>query len=244
MLESKAREIFERLPATARVLDVGGGGSPFPRADYVLDLGSYESRARLGRLAIGCAERFTRETWIRRDVCAREPWPFEDKFFDYAVCSHLLEDVRDPVWVCSELSRVARAGYIETPSRILEQSRGVEHPLYAGFYHHRWLVEARDGHLVFRHKPHSLHVLREAIVADLGPAQRINPEYEFLTLEWEGTLPAAEVIEMDEQKVNEELCAFAREARRRPRLVVNVSLPWRHKFARTLYFWRLRRAAR
>lgn len=244
MLQTKALEIYRRLPSSARVVDVGGGGAPFPRADYVLDLGSYENRARLGRLDIGCPERFSRETWIRTDVCAREPWPFENKFFDYAICSHLLEDVRDPVWVCSELSRVARAGYIETPSRIVEQSRGVEHPVYAGFYHHRWLVETRDGRLLFRHKSHSIHVLREAIVVELGVAQRINPQYEFLTFEWEGTIQAEEVIETDEQRVNEELCAFARVARQLPHLVVELRMPLKRKLSRAFYFWRLRRAVR
>ena len=47
-------------------------------------------------------------------------WPFPDKTFDFVVCSHLLEDVRDPITVCRELCRVGKAGYIETPSRIRE----------------------------------------------------------------------------------------------------------------------------
>ncbi|MCX7590801.1 MAG: class I SAM-dependent methyltransferase, partial [Kiritimatiellae bacterium] len=240
MLEAKAREICDRLPASARVLDVGGGGSPFPRADYVLDLSPYEGRAALGRMNLGCPERFTPRTWIQRDVCDRTPWPFEDKFFDYAVCSHLLEDVRDPLWVCSELSRVACAGYVETPSRIVEQSRGVEHPLYAGFYHHRWLVEADGSCLLFRFKPHSLHFMGDAVVVNLGVSRRINPLYEMLTLEWQGSLHAKEVVETSEQAVNAELCAFARRARQLPNLVVDARLPLRRKLGLFIYFLRLK----
>ncbi len=41
--------------------------------------------------------------------------PFADGAFDYAVCSNLLEHVTDPVGVAAELTRVAKAGYIEVP---------------------------------------------------------------------------------------------------------------------------------
>ena len=60
------------------------------------------------------------------------------------ICSHTLEDLRDPLWVCAELVRVAKAGYVEVPSRAAEQSRGWEHPRIAGLSHHRWLIEI-DG---------------------------------------------------------------------------------------------------
>jgi len=37
MDRKNAIRIASSLPATAKVLDVGGGSAPFPRADYVLD---------------------------------------------------------------------------------------------------------------------------------------------------------------------------------------------------------------
>ena len=98
-----AKRLSETLPHGARVLDVGGGAQPFPRADWVIDALAHEERASLGRLEAG-QERFGSDTWVQWDLCAREPWPFEDNFFDFAVCSHLLEDVRDPIWVCAELN--------------------------------------------------------------------------------------------------------------------------------------------
>ena len=187
MDETKAASIIEALQSTDRVIDVGGGARPFPRADYVIDAVSYEERSKLGKMSVDPDERFSKATWTQLDVCDRKPWPFPDKEFDYAICSHLLEDVRDPIWVCSEICRIAKAGYVETPSRIVEQSKGVEHPCYAGFYHHRWLVSQENDCLCFRQKPHSLHCIREGIVANVGIARSINPKHATLAFEWKDT---------------------------------------------------------
>src|ERR671932_207319 len=99
------------IPDDALVLDVGGWITPFTRADWVIDVMPYATRGQIGRQGAG-SERFSAETWVQRDICDREPWPFEDKQFDFVLCGHTLEDVRDPIGVCSELVRVAKAGYI------------------------------------------------------------------------------------------------------------------------------------
>src|SRR5215210_428823 len=139
MLPEVAQRIEAELAAEAVVLDVGAWASPFARADWVIDLLPYESRGLYGGVAQP-DERFSAASWVQRDICDREPWPFADKQFDFAICSHTLEDVRDPVWVCSELQRVAKAGYIETPSRLEEQTYAVQGP-WVGWGHHHWLVE-------------------------------------------------------------------------------------------------------
>lgn len=155
MLESSLARIEERLLDTDRVLDIGGWAKPLLRADWVLDLMPYETRGEYGSLGSG-TERFRAERWVQRDICDREPFPFEDGEIDFAVCSHTLEDVRDPVWVCSEINRIARAGYIETPSRLEEQAWGVNGD-WVGWSHHRWLIQEVDGDLEFMAKPHMLH---------------------------------------------------------------------------------------
>jgi hypothetical protein len=174
-------ERINALPDDALVLDVGGWAKPLPRADWVIDLMPYATRGEYGREP-GDPERFTADTWIERDICDREPWPFADRRFDFAVCSHTLEDVRDPIWVCAELVRVARAGYIEVPSRAAEQT--VNRNGVAGWSHHRWLVAVGDRRIDFVHKPHALHA-QSAFQLSVGSARSLRPDERVQSLWWE-----------------------------------------------------------
>ncbi len=93
----------------ALVLDVGSGDKPSWRADVLLDryAGAEFSAQRSGR-------RHARVSRPLFDADAAD-MPFADGAFDYAICSNLLEHVTDPEGVARELTRVARAGYIEVP---------------------------------------------------------------------------------------------------------------------------------
>jgi hypothetical protein len=240
---NNARRLLEMIPSEAAVIDVGGGAAPFPRADYVIDAMPY---AKLGggsdgniHEKLGVSPRYSPERWIQTDLCDREAWPIADKAFDFAVCSHLLEDIRDPIWVCSELRRIAKAGYIEVPSRVVEQSKGIENPRHAGYYHHRWLITRNQNGLEFRHKPHVLHSVKDAIVVKLSPGRRINPQHGIVSLEWSGDFEAAEVLEFDEMKVIKELSQFAAEARRLPKLTVKVEEPMVQTLKRRIFYYRL-----
>jgi hypothetical protein len=162
MLEANVQLLLQRLQPDDLVLDVGGWACPFNRAQWVLDAQPFDTRgfyATFGGLRShgGDREWFTRETWVVRDICDHTPWPFSDKHFDFAVCSQTLEDVRDPIWVCHELIRVAKAGYIEVPSRAFESCLGVERPGQAGLSHHRWLIETSGNSLTFLQKYHMIH---------------------------------------------------------------------------------------
>lgn len=156
MLEASRQRILRSLAESDLVLDVGGGGRPFERADWVLDLMTYEDRGLYAYESDESREHFTPDTWVTLDACGRVLWPFSDRQFDFAVCSHTLEDLRDPLWVCSELMRVSKAGYIEVPSRLEEQSWGVEGP-YVGWSHHRWLIEIEEDCIAFFMKHHVIH---------------------------------------------------------------------------------------
>jgi hypothetical protein len=195
MLDASARQIVERVGRDGLLLDVGGWAKPFPRADWVVDLMPYETRGLYEYTdADRAQERFTAETWVQRDVCDRAPWPFADAQFDFAICAQTLEDVRDPLWVCQELVRVARAGYVEVPSRLEEQSVGVGGQLsWAGWSHHRWLCDVEDGGLTFVHKPPFLHLSAEC---SFTPAfySRLTPEEKVSQLWWEASLPAREIV--------------------------------------------------
>jgi hypothetical protein len=138
------------------VLDIGGWARPFNRADYVMDAEPYETRGYYGTPQGEDQERFTSDTWIQRDICEHTPYPFRDKELDYVICSHTLEDVRDPLWVCAEMTRIAKRGYIEVPSRVAESCRGTE-PGQVGWSHHRWLIDIDDGRITFLMKYHMIH---------------------------------------------------------------------------------------
>jgi Methyltransferase domain len=168
MYEPNAQAILKQFAPDAKVLDIGGWARPFNRANYVIDAEPYETRGYFSdpKLASvrgwyapaqgGERESFSKDTWIQRDICDHEPFPFADKEIDFVVCTQTLEDLRDPLWVCAEMIRIAKRGYIEVPSRLVESSRGVE-PNQVGWSHHRWLIDIVGDHVYFTMKYHMIH---------------------------------------------------------------------------------------
>ncbi len=205
MLPAALERLLRDLPDDALVLDVGGWADPFPRADWVLDLQPYETRGLYGPPLDPDAERFDASTWVTRDICHHEPWPFADDQFDFVVCSQTLEDVRDPVWVCHELNRVARAGFIEVPTRLAEQSAGVEGP-YAGWSHHHWICDLTDdGGIAFSFKHHVVH--KEGLHLPAAFGSSLTHEQRVQGLHWQGSFPFEERLEFDPYALEDELRA-------------------------------------
>ena len=177
MLRQAADHIASSLPDGAEVLQVGGGDEVFDRATTVIVDVAPEVRGRA--------------RWVVRDVCAREPWPFADGRFAFAVCTSLAT-LRDPVGVCAELSRVAQAGYVEVPT--------IEHELAAGDA--RWLCDVVDAELVFVHKSGAVHRDPRVRVPQrwhdrLGEPERVHG------LLWDGRLPARERLAEDAALVDD-----------------------------------------
>lgn len=159
MFRPNAERILEELQADSLVLDIGGWASPFRRANYVMDILPYETR----KVEIGVGdlpESFSSETWIVRDICDREPFPFKNREFDFVICSQVLEDVRDPISVCSEMIRVAKAGYLEVPAVWVDLTLGVRDRRYAGHPHHRWIVDIQGNRVRFFFKTHLIYKTR------------------------------------------------------------------------------------
>jgi hypothetical protein len=206
MLAASRERITQMLGDDALVLDVGGGASPFARADYVIDLLPYGERGLYGAAPDPAAERFSEATWVTRDICAREPWPFAERQFEFVVCSHTLEDVRDPIYVCDELIRVARAGYIEVPSRLEEQSFEAHGP-WTGWSHHRWLVDLDGDELTFVFKSAVVHGRDEARFPP-GFRDTLREEQLVATLWWEGGFHYRERIFLDAPSLDAYLADF------------------------------------
>src|SRR5882724_8650295 len=213
MHEPNVRRILNLLSRSDVVLDIGGWARPFNRANYVIDAEPFETRGYYGDSMTaqgGSREFFTQATWIQRDICDRKPFPFADKQIDFAICSHTLEDIRDPLWVCSEIVRVAKRGYIEVPSRLAESSRGVE-PNQVGWSHHRWLVDIGGDSIGFLMKYHMIHShwrfsLPESFLRRLPEEQRIQ------FLFWDNRFEFSETTIHGVENIAAELERFAQQA--------------------------------
>jgi hypothetical protein len=207
VLDSSVHRIASELGPDDVVLDIGGAGRPFNRADWILDLLPYEERGFLGHQGPD-EERFTRDSWIQRDICDHTPYPFADKQIDFVICSHTLEDVRDPIWICSELNRIAKRGYIEVPSRLEEQSWGVHGP-WTGWSHHRWFTDPVDGGLRFTMKPYLLN--READHFPEGFHAQLTEDEKVVRLWWDGSFSYEEKYFYDPVEFDEYVQGFVRD---------------------------------
>ena len=128
------RRLHCPVTKSALVLEVGSGGSPYFRSNVLID-----------------AYAETRERYWAPFITDRpsvlgfgEALPFRDKSFDFVIASHVLEHSADPEKFLSELQRVAKAGYIETPDAFMERINP--------YWDHRSEVTVRNGRLEIRKK--------------------------------------------------------------------------------------------
>ncbi|MEM1135154.1 MAG: methyltransferase domain-containing protein [Bacteroidota bacterium] len=115
-----------------RVLEIGGGHNPHPRANVVVDKYILNDGHRSGNLNILPHQKF-----VNADG---ENLPFEDNVFDYVICCHVLEHVENPAKFLKEMTRVAKRGYIEVPSLLGEY--------LAPKASHRWISIEKDNKIV------------------------------------------------------------------------------------------------
>lgn len=130
--------LHKKIEPHHKVLDVGPGHCPFPRADVFVDFSPW------GVNGID-------DSKVIKIDFASNSLPFEDKSFDIVYCRHTLEDMWNPFHLLKEMERVGKAGYIETPSPFQELARGQDSQLltYRGHAHHRWITWVQDGSLTF-----------------------------------------------------------------------------------------------
>lgn len=126
------------IPPAARVLEIGPGQIPFPRAQFFVDFDKDKA-----------AEIAKSNTVVWCDLNS-ERLPFAAKSFDFVYARHVIEDMWNPLNAIAEMQRVANAGYIETPSPVAELCRGVDggvNPPWRGYHHHRFICWEHMGEL-------------------------------------------------------------------------------------------------
>jgi hypothetical protein len=211
MYEPNVERVLAMLRPGDVVLDIGGWARPFNRATHIMDAMPYDSRGFYARkypvggwqaYQGGATEHFTAETWIQRDICEKTPYPFADKSVDFVMCSHTLEDIRDPIFVVQEMARIAKRGYIEVPSREWESCRGNEHPRMVGLSHHRWLIDFEGSHIRFTPKSHLIHThWRYSLPA--SHLRRMPEDRKVSWLFWDDVVTCEEIVDHSDDRHRE-----------------------------------------
>ncbi|MFQ5526282.1 MAG: hypothetical protein ACE5GX_08470 [Thermoanaerobaculia bacterium] len=116
-----------RADGQFRVIDVGGRYNPWAdeHTDAYVDLFPTDSEDK--------------KTFVG-NICTEEVWRaiHAEGLFDFSICTHVLEDVRDPFFVAKQLARISKAGFVSVPTKHSELSN-VESRFYLGYCHHRWI---------------------------------------------------------------------------------------------------------
>ncbi|MCK5218653.1 class I SAM-dependent methyltransferase [bacterium] len=116
------------------VLEIGSGDNPHPRSNVLVDKYIEGNLERDGNITIN-------RPLIVADL---QNLPFKDKSFDYVICRHVVEHLDDPEKGIKELTRVAKRGYIESPSLAGE--------IMFGWSFHRWVLSIENNKLIFTPK--------------------------------------------------------------------------------------------
>jgi len=186
-----------------KILDVGGGASPYPKATEILDLFDHDfvEKFSYGDDSLSAENK----TWTKFDICSRELWPYGDDTFDFSICSHTLEDIKDPLWVCKELARISKAGYIEFPSRYQESIHGLVYRGVTGWPHHRWMIEERSGNLLLIPK---LHHMNTRSHLSLPKSFRNHEDASHTSFFWHGSFKVFELLIYVEDNQREYIAQF------------------------------------
>ena len=119
-----------------KVLEVGPGHSPTFRSNVLVDLFVDSNYHRCGNLKI-----YPHQQFINANG---EALPFKDKEFDYVICNQVLEHAENPAEFIREQCRVAKRGYMETPSLLGE--------FLFPKKSHKWIILHLDNKLILFEK--------------------------------------------------------------------------------------------
>lgn len=146
------------------IVDIGPGVYPFPVAtEFVGRMdprGDYEGKP-FHVIDLNC-----------------DRLPYEDQSVDFVYCRHTLEDLDNPLHLLKEIQRVAKHGWLETPSPICEVSRGVDAPGAShqgkGYNHHRNILWS-NGQVI--HVAPKMSILESLPIAERQDLLNEGPWY-------------------------------------------------------------------
>ena len=168
----QARQFNFDINSSDRVIDIGSGHIPFPLATHLADITLEDHR--YGRASAPFRYQKGKPVF----ECNIENMPFEDKEFDFIYCSHVLEHADHPENACMEIMRVAKRGYIETPTKgkdIFLNSTKVSN--------HNFWIESVNGKLIFtKYTPDEIEGLQCSILMSMHTSPQTEREKAFSAL--------------------------------------------------------------
>lgn len=99
--------------------------------------------------------------------------------WDYAICTHTLEDINNPVFVARMIEQIAHKGLIVEPSKYRELLRFGGN--FRGFIHHRWIFDIRQEELIALPK---INYIEDSYFDKVI----FEPFFEELIVEWESKI--------------------------------------------------------
>ncbi|MBD1906678.1 class I SAM-dependent methyltransferase [Funiculus sociatus GB2-A5] len=133
-------ELIKSIKPSDRVLEIGPGGNPHPRADILLE---YEfdspdmAEAQRGYV-------YPLKTDKKIIYYKGDRFPFKNKEFDYIICSHVIEHINNVDEFVREINRVGKAGYLEYPT--------IYYDYIYNFPEHLTFVKYKNGKLFWMNK--------------------------------------------------------------------------------------------
>jgi hypothetical protein len=122
----------KKLNPDYRVIDIGGGLNPWAGelVDAYVDINNPKG---LGNVFSGDMN----DSGVWDQIKAAGPK------FDFSICTHTLEDIRNPVFVLQQIASVSKSGYISMPSKHTEFSNHQSN-FWNGSAHHRWVFSIKS----------------------------------------------------------------------------------------------------
>lgn len=162
------------------VIDVGGslGGWSMPVVDAIVDFNEPIIDPTNKNIKQFKCDITHPDSWI--DIIE---YVKEHGKFNFCICSHTLEDIMNPVFVCEQIEKIADSGYIAVPSKYRELSRFETGYGYRGYIHHRWIFDIIDN--VFIGYPKINYLDSNSIFDQIAD---INEDRSDLSFYWESKI--------------------------------------------------------
>lgn len=188
------REIIKKfkIGKNDKILDVGGAMMQHTgiKVDTLIDIIRPEE-------APYTSSKLLAKKFVRLDI-TKEMLPFADKSFDFCLCTHTLEDLYNPFSLMDEMSRVAKRGFITTPSMGMDMvfsklditnwlTGAVRVP---GLAHHKWFFVKKGNSIRIIPKNYGiLYSSRFHIIKWLGDAE--------MQFYWQGKISYKHILDLN-----------------------------------------------